>query len=151
MKKAVQKNEILSLLNIMEWLWMKIEKEFEENEIGLPNAFLSFLKTTSLHESELIYIESIRIMFSLMEELGNRKNSYAPFFYRILINCFSSISDKKRLEYICENFKESFQKIQNLPGGPLVEPLIRRLEEKVSFTCMDLCVNLLQENRLGEE
>ena len=62
-----------------------------------------------------------------MEELGNRKNSYAPFFYRILINCFTFVTSINRIEYLAMNFKESFRTIQNLPGGPLVDPLLKNL------------------------
>ena len=43
-------------MNIMEWLWMNLENEFESNENGLPNAYLAFLKNTSLHNNELIFI-----------------------------------------------------------------------------------------------
>lgn len=66
-------------------------------------------------------------MFSLMEELGNRKNSYAPFFYKILINCFSFLNDNNRIEYLAINFIEAFRNINNLPGGPLVDPLLKNL------------------------
>ena len=66
-------------------------------------------------------------MFSLMEELGIRKNSYAPFFYRILINCLNFATDINRIEYLAINFKEAFKSINNLPGGPLVEPLLKNL------------------------
>lgn len=62
-----------------------------------------------------------------MEMLGNRKNQNAPLIYKILINCFTFCGIPERVSYIALNFKQAFQNIKNLPGGALVDPLIKNL------------------------
>lgn len=46
---------------------------------------------------------------------------------------------------------EAFQNIKNLPGGPLVEPLIKNIEKEVSADCVTLSRVLVEENRMGED
>lgn len=74
-----------------------------------------------------MYYESVRIMFSLMQTLGDRKNSNAPLLYKILTNCFSFHSDETKITFLAENFAVAFKSISNLPGGPLIDPLIKFL------------------------
>ena len=96
LKKAKSGSECNALISVLAWLWEKREGEFEANENGLPSAFLAFLKNCSLHQSDTVFYHSIITMFSLMENLGNKKNPNAPFIYKILINCFtfSGISER---------------------------------------------------------
>lgn len=96
MKKAKIASECTALITIMAWLWENYQQEFENNDAGLPNAFLAFLKSSSLHQSDIVFYHTIITMFNLMEVLGNRKNPNAPFFYKTLINCFtfSGISER---------------------------------------------------------
>lgn len=66
-------------------------------------------------------------MSTLMEVLGTRKNSNAPLIYKIMANCFSHCGNNDRMSYIAQNLKEAFQSIKNLPGGILVDSLIKNI------------------------
>ena len=73
-----------------------------------------------------------------MESLGAQKNPNAPFIYKILINCFSFLASSEKISEICNNFIYSFQNISNLPGTPIVEHLIKSLQNKINLDCLEL-------------
>lgn len=55
----------------------------------MSDAYITFLKGTSFSSDFMLFIDSIKTMFDLMSVLGRRKNSFAPIFYKTLINCLS--------------------------------------------------------------
>lgn len=69
-----------------------------------------------------------------MQSLGVSKNSFAPLIYKILVNAYGTFGDLAKVSlfliqivYMSENFIVSFRNIHGLPGGPLIQPLIKHL------------------------
>lgn len=97
MKKTKDSYEITLLIAIMELQWSKLGSRFEQHDLTLANQFINFLKNALASESELLFVQSCRTLFSLMQSLGAIKNPFAPLIYKILITAYSSISDPSRV------------------------------------------------------
>lgn len=117
----------------------------------MADAFVTFLKGTSLSNDFMLFIDSIKTMFDLMELLGKRKNSFAPIFYKTLVSCLSFESAEERVIFIVDNFISVFGDIQNLPGSLLVEPLLKSIERNCTSSSLRLCRLLLIEQKVKEE
>lgn len=85
------------------------------------------MKSASFSNDFMLFIDSIKMMFDMMEVLGKRKNSYAPIFYKTLISCLAFESSEERVVFIVENFVIAFREIDNLPGSLLVDPLLKSI------------------------
>ncbi len=77
----------------MEEEWIKLKNIFEASELGLPNQYINFLKGALMTESDLLFLQATRTLFSLMQSLGSVKNAFAPLIYKILISGFSTFND----------------------------------------------------------
>ena len=88
MKKLKYSTEQKLLITIMHRTWIQFPKVFED-ENGMADVFVTFLKGTSFSNDFMLFIDSIKTMFDLMEVLGKRKNSFAPVFYKTLVSCLS--------------------------------------------------------------
>ncbi len=88
LKKLKSATEQKLLITIMHRTWIQFAKVFEDDN-GLADAFVTFLKGTSFSNDFMLFIDSIKTMFDLMDVLGKRKNSFAPVFYKTLMSCLS--------------------------------------------------------------
>lgn len=102
MKKTKDNYETLLLIAIMEVQWSKLAYKFEQHDLAMANNFINFLKTVLASESELLFVQSCRTLFSLMHTLGSVKNPFAPLIYKILTTTFSSMNDCSRVRsWLC--------------------------------------------------
>ena len=97
MKKTKDSYEIILLIGIMEVQWSKLGTKFEQHDLGMANQFINFLKGVLSMEGELLFVQSCRTLFSLMQSLGLVKNAFAPLIYKILITAYSSMNDGSRV------------------------------------------------------
>ena len=89
---------MLLMIAIMEIEWNKLEVKFEQNELGLPNQYINFLRNVIIVPNELLFLQASRTLFSLMTILGRVKNQFAPLIYKILVNAYSSFSDISKVK-----------------------------------------------------
>jgi hypothetical protein len=73
----------------------------------MANQFINFLKGVLSMEGELLFVQSCRTLFSLMQSLGSVKNAFAPLIYKILITAYSSINDCSRVTNILSRLPSS--------------------------------------------
>jgi hypothetical protein len=97
MKKSKDNFETILLIEIMEVEWSKLGTKYEQHDLGIANQFINFLKGALTTESELLFVQASRTLFSLMQSLGTIKNPFAPLIYKILITAYNSISDPSRV------------------------------------------------------
>jgi len=50
-----------------------------------------------------------------------------------------------------DNFIFSFKGITGLPGGPLVQPLLKHLESNKDYSVIELARIIIEEKRIDEE
>ena len=93
MKKVKDNYEILLIMAIMEEQWNKLGNKFEQSDLGMPNQYINFMKQQVSSKNELLFVQSTRTMFSLMQKLGQVKNPFAPLIYKLLISVYVNLTD----------------------------------------------------------
>lgn len=82
----------------MEEQWGKLNRKFEQSDLGLPNIYINFLKGAVASANQLIFVQSSRTLFSLMQSLGQIKNPFAPLIYKILAAEYNSSNDIAKVQ-----------------------------------------------------
>ncbi len=97
MKRSKDSYEMTLLMAIMEVQWDKLGSRFEQHDLTLANQLLNFLKNALAADTELLFVQACRTLFTLMQSLGATKNPFAPLIYKILVTAYSTISDSARV------------------------------------------------------
>lgn len=75
-------------------------------------------------EGDLLFVQSCRTLFSLMQSLGSVKNPFAPLIYKILTTAYSSINDSSKVNNkLCRlpSYQITSQKVSKEFQGFLVQ------------------------------
>ena len=74
----------------------------------------------------MLKIFTMGLMFRLLEDFAVERNRFAPIIYKTLT--FSLIENHDDLDirfFLISNFSSTFQNLNTIPIGILVEPLIK--------------------------
>jgi hypothetical protein len=114
-------------LGLLAELWIRFPIRVEEND-DLSASILANLKRGMRDKSTLLQTACIAHLFHLLECFSEERNMFAPIVYKSLTFALvENHSDVELRETFLQNFAETFSRIQSIPIGVLIEPLVKQI------------------------
>jgi hypothetical protein len=123
---------------------------FEGSPFNMPANYTTFLRNCAQSTSELVFAETVRILFSLIVQLGLAKNPQAPILFKSAIATLGLMEKADHIELMLQNFLQIMKDIPSLPAAPLAEPLLKLLDSAPTPTVLTMVRTVLLEGRIRE-